>query len=102
MVEGERARRVQFVSETVVLRKSATELSGYFTKSGDSTVQMKNVTLPFNAKDCKKQIWSDKGRFEDVDISVRPGERTPHTFVVENPSAPAYDAPFSFGYNLND
>jgi len=91
---------VQFVVENVVLRKGATELSGYFTKRGDSVVQMKNVTLSFVVKDGKKTIWSDEGLFDNVNLSVRPGERTPHTFVVENPNAPAFDGPFDFEYNF--
>ena len=91
---------VQFIVENVVLRKGATEISGYFTKDGDTTLQMKDFSLSFSLRDGKNLIWSDEGLFNNVNISIRPKERTPHTFVVENPNAPAYDGPFDFEYNL--
>lgn len=91
---------VQFIVENVVLRKGETEISGYFTKDGGSAIQMKDVTLSFSATEGNKVIWSDEGLFGNVNIPVRPGERTPHTFIVENPGAPAYNGPFHFEYNL--
>ncbi len=60
----------------------------------------KNVALSFVAKDGKKTIWSDEGVFGNVNLSVRPGERTPYSFVVENPNMPAFEGPFDFEYNF--
>ena len=92
---------LQYVVENVVLRKGETEIFGFFAKEGTSDVHLKDVVLSFRVTNGKKMIWSDEAQFNNVNISVRHGERKPHTFVVTNPEAPAYDGPFDFDYTLN-
>ena len=92
---------LKYVVEKVVLRKGETEISGYFLNEGGSDVRLKDITLSFTVTNEKKQIWADETDVVNANISVRPGEKTPHTFVVANPGAPAYDGPFDFDYKMN-
>ena len=93
-------RGVQFIPEKVVLRKGETEISGYFLIEGDAVVRLKDVTISFTITGGNKQIWADQAEFDNVNISIRPGEKEPHTSVVVNPEAPAYDGPFKFDCKL--
>ena len=87
---------VKFFPEKVVLRKGETEISGYFLNEGDSVVRFRECAITFTITTGNKQIWADKAEFSNADITLRPGEKTTHTFVVVNPDAPAYDGPFKF------
>ena len=92
---------LQYVVENDILRKGETEISGYFLNEGGSDVRLKDITLSFAVANGKKQIWADETDIVNANISVRPGEKKPHTFVVANPGAPAYDGPFDFDYKMN-
>ena len=91
---------MQYIVEDIRLRKGETEISGYFSNEGTASVQMKSVVLSFHVTDGNKNIWSDEGVFDDMDISVRPGEQRPYTFIVKNPEAPAYDGPLDVAYHI--
>ncbi|MBQ8698949.1 MAG: hypothetical protein IJ521_08130 [Schwartzia sp.] len=91
---------MKYIVEDIRLRKGETEIYGYFSNEGTASVQMKSVVLSFHVTDGNKNIWSDEGVFDDMDISVRPGEQRPYTFIVKNPEAPAYDGPLDVAYHI--
>lgn len=91
---------LQYIVEKIVLRKGETEITGYFLNEGGSDVRLKDITLSFTVMNGKKQIWADETDIANANITVRPGEKTPHTFIVTNPAAPAYDGPFEFDYKM--
>lgn len=99
-VEASAEDGTKFIVEDIILRKGETEISGYFTKENGPDSVLKSLVLSFEITSGKKTIWADEGNFDNVNISVRSGARTPHTFVITNPEAPAYDGPFDFHYNI--
>ncbi len=92
---------LQYIVEQVILRRGETEISGYFLNEGVTDVHLKDMALSFTVVNGKKQIWADETDIANANITVRPGEQKPHTFVVTNPAAPAYDGPFDFDYRMN-
>ena len=50
--------------------------------------------------DGDKEIWADDAYFENVNLTLPPGQRVKHTFAVENPKSPAYDGPFDMKFNM--
>lgn len=83
------------------LRKGEAEIDGYFVNNGKNPVTIKEAHITLTFKDDKgKVIWQDETVINNLNLTVKPGEKAESNFVVTNPNAPAYSGSFDLDYHI--
>lgn len=92
---------LSYMADDADLRKGEAEIDGYFINSGKNTVKISKVFLTLTFKNEKGNIiWQDNTTINNLNIVVRPGEKTESNFIITNPNVPAYNGSFDMDYQI--
>lgn len=92
---------ISYTVEDADLRKGEVEIVGVFANGGSQSIKIDKVYVSFVFYDEKgKKIWEDETVIENLNLVVKPGTKTPATFVVTNPKAPSFNGSFDMKYQI--